>query len=48
VEGYPSDRQVRSIPAVRVFTFAEDDKIQAEIVYYDRLTVLTQLGVAKD
>jgi len=33
-------------PLCAVFTFADDDKIAAEIVYYDRLTVLTQLGVA--
>ena len=33
-------------PLCAIFTFGADDKIGAEIVYYDRLTVLTQLGVA--
>ena len=33
-------------PLCAIFTFAADDKIDAEIVYYDRLTVLSQLGVA--
>jgi steroid delta-isomerase-like uncharacterized protein len=41
----PTGRSVR-FPLCAVFTFAEDDKIQAEIVYYDRLTVLAQLGVS--
>jgi len=41
----PTGKSVR-FPLCAVFTFAEDDKIQAEIVYYDRLTVLAQLGVA--
>jgi hypothetical protein len=29
-----------------VFTFDDADKIKAETAYFDRLTVLTQLGVA--
>jgi hypothetical protein len=33
-------------PLCAIFTFASDDKIDAEIVYHDRLTVLSQLGVA--
>lgn len=33
-------------PLCAIFLFAPDDKLSAEIVYYDRLTVLSQLGVA--
>ena len=35
-----------AVPFCAVFTFTHDDKVKAEIVYYDRLTLLTQLGVA--
>ena len=32
-------------PVCAVFTFDETDRIEAEIVYFDRMTVLAQLGV---
>ena len=28
-----------------VFTFTPDDRLKTEVVYYDRLTLLSQLGV---
>ncbi len=31
-----------------VYTFAEGDKLAGERVYYDRVTVLNQLGVLHD
>jgi steroid delta-isomerase-like uncharacterized protein len=37
-------RKVR-IPFCAVFTFTADDKLKAEIVYYDRLSLMSQLGV---
>jgi steroid delta-isomerase-like uncharacterized protein len=45
-KGIPATGKVVRFPLCAVFTFASDDKINAEIVYYDRLTVLSQLGVA--
>jgi steroid delta-isomerase-like uncharacterized protein len=44
-KGVPATGKSVKFPLCVVFTFAEDDKILAETVYYDRLTVLTQLGV---
>ena len=41
----PTGRHV-SFPVCAVFTFDDTDRIEAETVYFDRLTVLTQLGVA--
>ena len=41
----PSGRSVR-IPFCAVFTFTSEDRLKAEIVYYDRLSMLTQLGAA--
>jgi steroid delta-isomerase-like uncharacterized protein len=32
-------------PVCAVFTFDETDRIEAETVYFDRMTVLSQLGV---
>jgi steroid delta-isomerase-like uncharacterized protein len=34
-----------SIPFCAVFTFTADDRIHSETAYYDRLTLLEQLGV---
>ena len=34
-----------SVPFCAVFTFTEDDRIKSETAYYDRLTILEQLGV---
>lgn len=45
-KGVPATGKAVRFAVCVIFTFAEDDKIQAETVYYDRLTVLTQLGVA--
>ena len=44
-KGVPATGKAVRFPVCVIFTFAEDDKIRAETVYYDRLTVLTQLGV---
>jgi len=41
----PTGRHV-SFPVCAVFTFDDTDRIEAETVYFDRLTVLAQLGVA--
>jgi steroid delta-isomerase-like uncharacterized protein len=41
----PTGRKIR-IPICAAFTFTADDKIKSEIAYYDRLTILEQLGVA--
>ena len=44
-KGVPATGKAVRFPVCVIFTFAEDDRILAETVYYDRLTVLTQLGV---
>jgi steroid delta-isomerase-like uncharacterized protein len=41
----PTGRTV-TVPFCALFTFTDDDRLKSEIVYYDRLTLLTQLGVA--
>src|SRR5262245_53552106 len=41
----PTGRAV-ALPFCAVFTFTADDRLKAEIVYYDRLSLLTQLGLA--
>jgi steroid delta-isomerase-like uncharacterized protein len=33
------------VPICAVFTFGSDDRLKAEVVYYDQLTLLSQLGV---
>jgi steroid delta-isomerase-like uncharacterized protein len=43
--GIPSTGKKVSIPFCGVFTFTADDRIHSEIVYYDRYTLLEQLGV---
>jgi steroid delta-isomerase-like uncharacterized protein len=40
----PTGRRVE-FPVCAVFTFDETDRIEAETVYFDRMTVLSQLGV---
>jgi steroid delta-isomerase-like uncharacterized protein len=40
----PTGKKV-SVPFFVIFTFTEDDRIKSEIAYYDRLTILEQLGV---
>jgi steroid delta-isomerase-like uncharacterized protein len=39
----PTGRPAR-VPFCAIFTFNDDDRLKAEIVYYDRVTLLTQLG----
>lgn len=43
----PTGRRVR-FPLCAVYTFAEGDKLAGERIYYDRTTVLRQLGVLHD
>lgn len=43
--GMPATGKTAAVPFCAVFTFTADDRIKAEIVYYDRLMLLTQLGV---
>jgi len=43
--GMPATGKTVAVPFCAVFTFTPDDRIKAEIVYYDRVMVLTQLGV---
>jgi steroid delta-isomerase-like uncharacterized protein len=40
----PTGRRV-AFPVCAVFSFDETDRIEAETVYFDRMTVLSQLGV---
>ena len=40
----PTGRRVE-FPVCAVLAFDETDRIEAEIVYFDRMTVLAQLGV---
>jgi steroid delta-isomerase-like uncharacterized protein len=40
----PTGRKVE-FPVCAVFTFDDSDRIEAETVYFDRMTVLAQLGV---
>ena len=41
----PTGRPVE-FPVCAIFTFDDRDRIHSEVVYFDRLTVLSQLGVA--
>ena len=43
--GLPPTGRPFSIPICAVFSFDPDDRISAETLYYDRATVLRQLGV---
>lgn len=40
----PTGKTVK-VPFCAIFTFTEDDRLKSEIVYYDRLSLLSQLGV---
>jgi hypothetical protein len=44
--GIPATGESLRLPLCAVFTFTPDDRLKAEVVYYDRLTMLSQLGVA--
>jgi len=43
--GIPPTGKTVSVPFCAVFLFTEDDRLKAEIVYYDRFSLLDQLGV---
>jgi steroid delta-isomerase-like uncharacterized protein len=43
--GLPATGRRLEIPLCAIFTFGDDDKIAGEKIYYDRATVLHQLGV---
>ena len=45
-KGIPATGRQVEFPVCAIFTFDDRDRIHAEIAYFDRLTVLTQLGVA--
>jgi len=45
-KGIPPTGKRVEFPACAVFTFDDGDRIRSEIAYFDRLTVLSQLGVA--
>ena len=34
-----------ALPFCAIFTFTDDDRLKSEIVYFDRLSLLSQLGV---
>jgi len=33
------------LPLCAIFTFTSDDRLKTEVAYYDRLAMLSQLGV---
>jgi len=43
--GLPGTNRTVAIPLCGVFTFDADDRLSGERIYYDRATVLRQLGV---
>jgi steroid delta-isomerase-like uncharacterized protein len=43
--GIPPTGKKVAIPFCAVFTFTDEDLLHSEIAYYDRLTLLEQLGV---
>jgi hypothetical protein len=46
--GLPATGWNVEVPLCGVYTFDEDDRLAGERIYYDRATVLTQLGVLHD
>jgi len=46
--GLPGTGQRVEVPLCGVYTFDENDRLAGERIYYDRATVLTQLGVFHD
>jgi len=34
-----------AVPFCAIFTFRDDNRLKSEIVYFDRLALLSQLGV---
>jgi steroid delta-isomerase-like uncharacterized protein len=43
--GFQPTGKVVAVPFCAIFTFGNDNRLKAEIVYFDRLSVLSQLGV---
>ena len=43
--GIPATSKTIRIPFCVVFTFTADDKLKAEFAYFDRLSIMSQLGV---
>lgn len=43
--GMPATGQRIRVPLCAIFTFTADDRVKKEIVYYDHLSLLSQLGV---
>ena len=46
--GLPGTGQRVEVPLCGIYTFDEDDRLAGERIYYDRATVLMQLGVFRD
>lgn len=46
--GLPGTGRRVAVPLCGVYTFDEDDRLAGERIYYDRATVLMQLGVLHD
>jgi steroid delta-isomerase-like uncharacterized protein len=46
--GIPPTGKSVAVPFSAVFTFTPDDRVKKEIVYYDRMTLLGQLGVLRE
>jgi len=46
-KGIPATRRRVNLPLCVIFTFDEVDKLRTETVYYDRVTLLGQLGVLR-
>jgi steroid delta-isomerase-like uncharacterized protein len=46
--GLPGTGRKLAIPLCGVYTFGPDDRLAGEKIYYDRATVLMQLGVLTD
>ena len=44
-KGVPATGKRFEIPVCGIYTFDENDRIAGEKIYYDRMTLLTQLGV---
>lgn len=43
--GLPATKKkIEALPLCAIYTFNDDDSIQSERIYYDRLSLLTQLG----
>jgi predicted ester cyclase len=43
--GIPPTGKTVAVPFCAIFTFTDDDRLKSEIVYNDRLSLLSQLGI---